>query len=121
MIDGTARGYYSGLEFPFVICYAIGEISDSLALRNALYMILTRSFLSSYLVVNAESPGVIAKYDEAAKHLETHPYLDVRLPTQEEIKRQEESLLQHARYCPDSCANSSRRLLAVGMIIRPAA
>lgn len=85
-----------GLEFPFVICYAIGEISNSLALRNALYMILTRSFLSSYLVVNAESPGAIAKYDEAAKHLETHPYLDVRLPTQEEIKRQEESLLQHA-------------------------
>lgn len=26
-----------------------------------------------------------------------------------------------ARYCPDSCANSSRRLPAVGMITRPAA
>lgn len=26
-----------------------------------------------------------------------------------------------ARYCPDSCANSSRRLPAVGMVTRPAA
>ena len=25
------------------------------------------------------------------------------------------------RYCPDSCANSSRRLPAVGMVTRPAA
>lgn len=25
------------------------------------------------------------------------------------------------RYCPDSCANSSRRLLTIGMVTRPAA
>jgi superfamily I DNA and RNA helicase len=39
-----------GLEFPFVICVA-DYISNAANERNALYMLLTRSFIKSYLLV----------------------------------------------------------------------
>lgn len=42
-----------GLEFPFVICIT-KKISNLQSYRNALYMILTRSFLKSYLLINEE-------------------------------------------------------------------
>ena len=34
-----------GLEFPFIICVSTDPINSDLILRNALYMIITRSFL----------------------------------------------------------------------------
>ncbi|MEK4649472.1 AAA family ATPase [Exiguobacterium sp. FSL W8-0210] len=40
-----------GLEFPFVICVANHQITRNFAERNTFYMSLTRSFLTSYLVV----------------------------------------------------------------------
>lgn len=40
-----------GLEFPFLICFT-NRISDAPHERNALYMLLTRSFIKSYLVVS---------------------------------------------------------------------
>lgn len=42
-----------GLEFPFVIC-ASNKISDAPNERNALYMLLTRSFIQSYFLVSEE-------------------------------------------------------------------
>ncbi|EPO0042218.1 DEAD/DEAH box helicase [Vibrio harveyi] len=42
-----------GLEFPFVICIT-KTITDNRSYRNALYMMLTRSFLKSYLLVSKE-------------------------------------------------------------------
>lgn len=48
-----------GLEFPFIICVS-GKISPSLRGRNALYMLLSRSFLQSYLVLSSyENPILI--------------------------------------------------------------
>lgn len=44
-----------GLEFPFVICISNEKIGDNVKKRNALYMALTRSFVSSYLLVNNEN------------------------------------------------------------------
>ncbi|HAS6076776.1 TPA: AAA family ATPase [Vibrio vulnificus] len=43
-----------GLEFPFVICVT-KKINNYQSYRNALYMMLTRSFLTSYLLINEES------------------------------------------------------------------
>lgn len=39
-----------GLEFPFVIC-VVNSLENNLKYRNALYMMLTRSFIKSYLLV----------------------------------------------------------------------
>lgn len=41
-----------GLEFPFVICLSSSRIGHHVTKRNALYMTLTRSFITSYLIVN---------------------------------------------------------------------
>ncbi|ELS8947693.1 DEAD/DEAH box helicase [Vibrio fluvialis] len=43
-----------GLEFPFVICVT-KKITSNQSYRNALYMMLTRSFLKSYLLINKET------------------------------------------------------------------
>ncbi|WP_448164007.1 DEAD/DEAH box helicase [Bacillus thuringiensis] len=41
-----------GLEFPFVICLSANRIGHHVKKRNALYMTLTRSFITSYLIIN---------------------------------------------------------------------
>ncbi|MBJ8061125.1 DEAD/DEAH box helicase [Bacillus cereus] len=41
-----------GLEFPFVICLSANRIGHRVKKRNALYMTLTRSFITSYLIIN---------------------------------------------------------------------
>ena len=84
------RNNIKGLEFPFVICYVIGEITRSLALRNALYMILTRSFLTSYLVFNESCPGPIGGYVDLAERLKGHNDIVVRKPSDDEIAQQKE-------------------------------
>ena len=43
------RNNVKGLEFPFVICVT-REIRNSIIYRNALYTMLTRSFIQSYLI-----------------------------------------------------------------------
>jgi superfamily I DNA and RNA helicase len=44
-----------GLEFPFVICVANHQITRKFTERNTLYMSLTRSFLTSYLIIQQEN------------------------------------------------------------------
>lgn len=41
-----------GLEFPFVICIANYKISDNINARNTLYMALTRSFITTNLIIS---------------------------------------------------------------------
>lgn len=45
------RNNVKGLEFPFVICLMQGSLTDNFQLRNSIYMMLTRSFLTSYFVM----------------------------------------------------------------------
>lgn len=51
-----------GLEFPFVICIANDEIQSNASVRNSLYMALTRSFITSYLVLDDINSTLIDKY-----------------------------------------------------------
>lgn len=41
-----------GLEFPFIICIANEKMGLNVQKRNSLYMTLTRSFITSYLLIN---------------------------------------------------------------------
>ena len=47
------RNNVKGLEFPFVICIMQGALSEDFQMRNSIYMMLTRSFLTSYLVISS--------------------------------------------------------------------
>ena len=77
-----------GLEFPFVICFFLGEISDDILLRNSLYMVLTRSFLSSFFVVDACNSNLIKKYKEIRSQIIKTGKMRVRIPDDQEIERQ---------------------------------
>lgn len=44
------RNHAKGLEFPFVICVA-SNITGSYSYRNALYMLISRSFIKTYFLV----------------------------------------------------------------------
>lgn len=70
-----------GLEFPFVIIVVLGDISlledanaaNSIHLRNSLYMMLTRSFISSHLIMNDSQANqeFIGRYNDEMKEILT--------------------------------------------------
>ena len=71
-----------GLEFPFLICVA-NYISDMKHERNALYMLLTRSFIQSYLIVSDLSKKV-ADATHGLKIINEKGYMLVKEPSDSE-------------------------------------
>lgn len=108
-----------GLEFPFVICFS-NKLSKTPSFRNALYTMMARSFLESHLILGSRvDPNVASKASEGLKFIQTNGYMDVRIPSQEEIANQEkififeeaESLEKVIRsFCKEK--NASPRLTA---------
>ncbi len=83
----STRNHVKGLEFPFVICH-VTKISDSRSIRNALYMILTRSFIKTYLLFSEDLNQKI--YPSLVTGLETikkEGILDVEIPSDIEINQ----------------------------------
>lgn len=81
-----------GLEFPFVICFAMKLVKKS-NFRNALYTMMARSFLESHLVLNNDKenpsmPTILQGLD----FLNNNNYMNVRLPSDQEIINQKTSL-----------------------------
>ena len=77
-----------GLEFPFVICVVNGELkSDKVLDRNALYMMLTRSFVSSKLLLsnNDENKEFYSTYKKVVDLLLQEKKLTVKKPTKDNI------------------------------------
>lgn len=81
-----------GLEFPFVICIETGAINDDIRKRNSIYMILTRSFLSSYFIVNSINEQFIKIYEEAIRNINKKGYMELREPGEEEKLLQAEKI-----------------------------
>ena len=81
-----------GLEFPFVICIETGIINDDIRKRNSIYMILTRSFLASYFIVNNENKEFINIYEDAIKNINEKGYMELREPGIEEKLKQAEKI-----------------------------
>jgi superfamily I DNA and RNA helicase len=75
-----------GLEFPFVICVS-NHISNAAHERNAIYMLLTRSFIKSYLLVQEGlDDKKLASIEKGLAHIKAHSSMQVCLPTAEEVK-----------------------------------
>ena len=73
-----------GLEFPFVICVT-KKINNSRSYRNALYMMLTRSFLRTYLLISQDSNGDLAdKIENGLAGIQKDAILRVAPPSDEE-------------------------------------
>lgn len=74
-----------GLEFPFVICVHVGRVKTSISSRNSIYMALTRSFLTSYFIVDSSlNEFFLHTYETAAKDIIESDSIVVTEPTAEE-------------------------------------
>lgn len=88
------RNNIKGLEFPFVICLVRGQITDNVFARNTIYMILTRSFITSYFLINNmdSNADFISIYKAAAKSISDSGVMCLHEPPEEEKKMQNQKV-----------------------------
>lgn len=82
-----------GLEFPFVIFAAKGEINNSQMFRNSIYMALTRSFLTTYFILDDINASFIDSYAPAFESIKNYQCLHLDEPTEEEKEQITQKLL----------------------------
>lgn len=78
------RNNVKGLEFPFVICITQNKISNNLQRRNSIYMMLTRSFLKTYFLVNTNNGEYINQLKNGISSINKNNYLEVIEPSSKE-------------------------------------
>lgn len=86
------RNNIKGLEFPFVICLVRGQITDNIYSRNTIYMMLTRSFITSYFLINSNNDQFIDIYKEAANSISDNGVMCLREPSESEKKQQNQKV-----------------------------
>mgnify|MGYP002759946812 CR=1 FL=1 len=82
----TNKYNIKGLEFPFVICVAQDGIIPTISSRNTIYMAMTRSFLSSYLILNNTSQEVFEFLDQKLHSIDANNALLLDVPSKETIE-----------------------------------
>lgn len=84
-----------GLEFPFVICVS-DKIRRGLNYRNALYMMLTRSFIATYfLVPRATNEIIFDLFNDGLNQINQKECMKVNIPD-EETQERIRTTIQHA-------------------------
>lgn len=74
------RNNVKGLEFPFVICLMQSTLDKDLQNRNSIYMMLTRSFITSYFIIPDEKMDLVEKIEQGVDFVNENGYLHVREP-----------------------------------------
>lgn len=75
-----------GLEFPFVICIANYKIRDYINARNTLYMALTRSFITTNLIISEQSnTDLLPVLEEELRLINENDAIIVKKPKESEI------------------------------------
>lgn len=83
-----------GLEFSFVICISKNKLSTSTKRRNAMYMILTRSFISSYfLISDSNGDDVFNLIDSRLDCIMENGYLEVEEPSKERQEKLRQTII----------------------------
>lgn len=86
------RNNIKGLEFPFVLCIVRSRITDNIFSRNTIYMMLTRSFITSYFLINNSNVDFIEKYQAAAATISSNGIMRLREPGEEEKHQQNQKV-----------------------------
>lgn len=76
-----------GLEFPFVICLMQSKLDNDLQNRNSIYMMLTRSFITSYFIMPDEDDVVVEEIEKGISFVNENGYLHLQEPTAEQRKK----------------------------------
>lgn len=79
------RNNVKGLEFPFVICVTL-NIHRGLSYRNALYTMLSRSFIKTYLLIPEKNSGLTENIERGLEQIMTTKKMIITEPGQEEKK-----------------------------------
>lgn len=80
------RNNVKGLEYPFVICVTKG-LTHSVSDRNALYTMLTRSFIKSYLLISDLQGNNVELLRNKYKQIYETDQLFLNKPTENELKQ----------------------------------
>lgn len=80
------KNHVKGLEFPFVICVT-RDIIKSHSYRNSLYMMLTRSFIKSYLLMGDGNKDLQNEIEKGLDAINEHGYMDINVPPREVISK----------------------------------
>lgn len=87
-----------GLEFPFMICVATSPLNKNLTRRNSLYMLLTRSFITSYLLLSDKnSVENISKYKKTLNEITSTEKMTFAEPSDEEKAQMKKYILSVTR------------------------
>ena len=78
------RNNVKGLEFPFVICFMQGRLSSDLQARNSIYMMLTRSFITSYFILPNDEEKKMTDIIAGVEFVNKNGYLHIQEPTENE-------------------------------------
>ncbi|MGL4865317.1 MAG: DEAD/DEAH box helicase [Cetobacterium sp.] len=100
-----------GLEFPFVICLS-GKIKRNFIDRNSLYMMLTRSFLKSYLLIDNEQEELIEILRNGLNEILENKEMTIKNITSEEL----ENISTKIQKFKESSLKSLEELLSDEMI-----
>lgn len=80
------KNHVKGLEFPFVICVT-RDISRSHSYRNSLYMMLTRSFIKSYLLLGVDNAELQQAIGSGLQVINEYGYMDIAIPPKDVIAK----------------------------------
>lgn len=80
------RNNVKGLEYPFVICITTKVISDYMY-RNAIYTMLTRSFLKTMLFLPRIGSGINERIAAGYKEIMASRKMTIKIPSSDEIKQ----------------------------------
>lgn len=79
------RNNIKGLEFPFIICVCRYKFNRNYILRNSIYMMLTRSFITSYLLItNDNDKELIDRYSKALLEINEKNCVTIQEPSESE-------------------------------------
>lgn len=77
------RNNVKGLEYPFVICMTKKLVGDY-AYRNAVYTMLSRSFIKSYMLLSSEDNGITDSIKSGLKEIKDYRQMTIRIPSEQE-------------------------------------
>ncbi|MDE6846286.1 MAG: ATP-binding domain-containing protein, partial [Lachnospiraceae bacterium] len=80
------RNNVKGLEFPFIICFMQSGLDHDLQNRNSIYMMLTRSFITSYFIVPNEDSETVNRIKRGTDFVNENGYLHIKEPSPQQRK-----------------------------------
>ena len=79
-----------GLEFSFLIGIVLDEITQDLESRNMIYMLMTRSFLTSYLILGNSNKSIYDLYEPMLNEILSTGKVSIIKPKKENILQEEQ-------------------------------